>query len=209
MEDYAIILDYLPLGYVGDGMSSFKKKPIAQAIGKDDLTLLELIPKPGAGLEIHGEVYIGKGERDKIAKVKGRLDFENLTATSRIEIDYVIEEIIAKHEAKYIKFFNEAGSLSTRLHQLELLPGIGNKHMWDIIKAREEKPFKSFEDLKSRVPLLSDPIPIVAKRIKLELDTTKPKRGKAKYNIFTPMPRKPRQDQVNRRNNRRDGRRKR
>ncbi|MGL6298191.1 MAG: DUF655 domain-containing protein, partial [Methanobacteriaceae archaeon] len=115
MEDYAIILDYLPLGYVGDGMSSFKKKPVAQAIGKDDLTLLELIPKPGAGLEIHEEVYIGKGERDKIAKVKGRLDFENLTATSRIEIDYVIEEIIANHEEKYIKFFNEAGSLSTRL----------------------------------------------------------------------------------------------
>ncbi|MGL6298721.1 MAG: DUF655 domain-containing protein, partial [Methanobacteriaceae archaeon] len=135
---------------------------------------------------------------------KGRLDFENLTATSRIEIDYVIEEIIANHEEKYIKFFNEAGSLSTRLHQLELLPGIGNKHMWDIIKAREEKPFESFEDLKNRVPLLSDPIPIVAKRIKLELDTTKPKRGKAKYNIFTPVPRKPRQDYGNRRNNRRD-----
>ncbi|MGL4670112.1 MAG: DUF655 domain-containing protein [Methanobacteriaceae archaeon] len=204
MEDYAIILDYLPLGYATDGMSSFKKKSVAQAIGKEDFTLLELIPKPGAGLEIHEEVYIGKGERDKIAKVKGRLDFENLTATSRIEIGYVIEEIVINHEEKYIKFFNEAGSLSTRLHQLELLPGIGNKHMWDIIKAREEEPFKSFEDLKSRVPLLSDPVPIVAKRIKLELDTSRPKKGKGKYNIFTPAPRKPRQDYGNRRNNRRD-----
>ncbi|MCL2687467.1 MAG: DUF655 domain-containing protein [Methanobrevibacter sp.] len=190
MEDNAIILDYLPLGYVNEDMSAFKRKPVAQAIGTENFTLLELTPKEETDLEIHENVYIGAGKRDKINRVKGKLDFENLTATSRIEIDYVIGEIILDHEDKYIGWINEAGSLSTRLHKLELLPGIGKKHMWDIIKQREEKPFESFEDLKKRVPLLTDPVASLSKRIKIELDNNQVKRGKNKYRIFTQGPRR-------------------
>jgi len=193
-EDNAVILDYLPLGYVKENMSTFKKKPVAQAIGTENFTLLELIPKDDAELEIHETVYIGAGKRDKISRVKGKFDFENLTATSRIEIDYVISEIIMAHEDKYIKWINEAGSLSTRLHKLELLPGIGKKHMWAIIETREEKPFENFEDLQKRVPLLNDPLASIAKRVKMELDTTQPKRGKNKYRVFTQAPRRPGQD---------------
>ena len=189
-EDNAVILDYLPLGYVKENMSTFKKKPVAQAIGTENFTLLELIPKEDKDLEIHETVYIGGEKRDKINRVKGKLEFENLTATSRIEIDYVIGEIIMAHEDKYIKWINEAGSLSTRLHKLELLPGIGKKHMWAIIEAREQKPFESFEDLHERVPLLKDPVASMAKKVKMELDTTQPKRGKNKYRIFTQAPRK-------------------
>jgi putative nucleotide binding protein len=188
MEDYAIILDYLSLGYVKEGMSSFKKKPVAQAIGTENFTLLELIPREGEELEIHEKVYIGSGKRDKINRVKGKLDFENLTATSRVEIDYVIGEIISAHEDKYVQFFNEAGPLSTRLNKLELLPGIGKKVMWEIIEEREKEPFKSFEDITKRVPLLSHPIETLAKRIRQELDTTQAKRGKNKYRIFTQPP---------------------
>ncbi|MEN6592824.1 MAG: DUF655 domain-containing protein, partial [Methanobacterium sp.] len=40
MEDYAIILDYLPIGYVKEDVPSFKKKPVAQAIGIEEFTLL-------------------------------------------------------------------------------------------------------------------------------------------------------------------------
>jgi len=189
MEDNAIILDYLPLGYVNQDMSNFKRKPIAQAIGTENFTLLELTPKEGTDLEIHENVYIGADKRDKINRVKGKLDFENLTATSRVEIDYVIGEIIIAHEDKYIKWFNEAGPLSTRLHKLELLPGIGKKHMWDILKQREEKPFESFEDMQSRVPLLTDPVASLSKKIRMELDTNQVKRGKNKYRIFTQAPR--------------------
>jgi len=189
-EDNALILDYLPLGYVKENMSTFKKKPVAQAIGTENFTLLELIPKDDTDLEIHETVYIGAEKRDKISRVKGKMDFENLTATSRIEIDYVIGEIIMAHEDKYIKWINEAGSVSTRLHKLELLPGIGKKHMWAIIEAREEKPFENFKDLNERVPLLKDPVASIAKKVKMELDTTQPKRGKNKYRIFTQAPRR-------------------
>ncbi|MDR2830368.1 MAG: DUF655 domain-containing protein [Methanobrevibacter sp.] len=190
MEDYAVILDYLPAGYITESMSSFKKKPLAQAIGTENFTLLELTPKADIGLEIDETVYIGANleERNKIDKVKGKLDFENLTATSRIEIDYVIKTIVQNQEKKYIDFFNTSEPLSIRLHKLELLPGIGNKHMLHILEEREKEPFKDFEDIKKRVPLLSDPINTIVNRIKIEIDTTKDRKGKNKYILFTKSP---------------------
>jgi len=191
MEEYAIILDYLPLGYVKEGLPSFKRKPVAQAIGKEEFTLLELIPKENVDLDIHEKVYIGSGKRDKIARVNRRLKYDDLTATARVELNYVIEEIIKANEDKFIEFFNESGPISTRLHQLELLPGIGKKHMWDILNARKEKKFDSFEDIKDRVPMLADPVKLMVKRILLELEATPEKKGKRKYILFTRPP-KPR-----------------
>ena len=190
MEEYAIILDYLPLGYVKEGMPTYKRKPVAQAIGKEEFTLLELIPKEKVSLDIHQKVYIGSGKRDEISRVNRRLKFDDLTATAKVELNYVVEEIIKSKEDKFIEFFNKAGPISTRLHQLELLPGIGKKHMWDIIKARKEKPFENFEDVKKRVPMLADPVKLISKRILLELDATKDKKGKRKYVLFTRPPTK-------------------
>ena len=62
--------------------------------------------------------------------------------------------------------------------------------MWEIIEAREEKPFESFEDFSNRLPTLADPAGMIVKRVQLELDTTNPKRGKNKYNLFTQPPRR-------------------
>lgn len=185
MEEYAIILDYLPLGYVKEGIPSYKRKPVVQAIGKEEFTLLELIPKENTSLDIHQEVYIGSGKRDQISRVNRRLRYDDLTATAKVELNYVIEEIIKSREDKFIGFFNNAGSISTRLHQLELLPGIGKKHMWDIIKARQEKPFENFDDIKKRVTMLSDPVKLLSKRVLMELEATGDKKGKRKYVLFT------------------------
>ncbi len=191
-EENAVILDYLSRGYVKSDMSKFGGKPIAQAIGTEQFTLLELAPKNGVDLEIQDTVYIGKGKRDKIYRVLGKLDFENLTATSRIELEYAIRDIVEANEDKFVEFFNTADSVSTRLHSLELIPGIGKKYMWDIIKAREEKPFESFEDITKRLPTLTDPAGMIVNRVKQELDTTSAvRRGKSKYYIFTQPPRRP------------------
>ena len=186
--------------------------PIAQTIGVDKFTLIEVTPKDGIVLEIHDKVYIGPGKRDKVNRVKGLLDFEKLTATSRIELEYAIKDIIKGKEDEYVKFFNEIDPLSIKLHKLELIPGIGKKHMNMILEEREKEPFKSFEDLKTRVPLLGDPVELLAKRVVLELDTTQVKRGKKKYYLFTQVPsrhpsnRKKRQNNKNRnRNNKNRG----
>lgn len=190
MEEYAIILDYLPLGYVKEGIPTYKRRPVAQAIGKEEFTLLELIPKDNVNLDIHQKVYIGSGKRDEIARVNRRLKYDDLTATAKVELDYVIEEIIKNKEDNFVEFFNTAGPISTRLHQLELLPGIGKKHMWDIINARKEKPFESFDDIKKRVTMLSDPVKLISKRILLELNAAGGKKGKRKYVLFTRPPAK-------------------
>ena len=187
-EEYIIILDYLKFGYVNPERPTAHGKPIAQAIGVDKFTLIEVTPKEGIDLDIHDKVYIGSGKRDKVNRVKGLLDFENLTATSRIELEYAIKEIILAKEDIYVKFFNEIDSLNIKMHKLELIPGIGKKHTQMILEEREKEPFKSFEDLKERVPLLGEPVDMLAKRVRLELDTTTVKRGKNKYYMFTQVP---------------------
>ena len=187
-EEEVIILDYLKFGYVNPDRPTTRGMPIAQTIGVDKFTLIEVTPKDGLDLEIHDKVYIGPGKRDKVNRVKGLLDFEKLTATSRIELEYAIKDIIKGKEDEYVKFFNEIDPLSIKLHKLELIPGIGKKHMNMILEEREKEPFKSFDDLKTRVPLLGDPVELLAKRVVLELDTTQVKRGKKKYYLFTQVP---------------------
>lgn len=177
-EDYAIVLDFLPHGYPLDNTPGYKKTAIVQAIGKTYLSLLEAVPKKDIPIEIYEEVYIGEGKRDKIHHVNGKLDPNKLTATARAELEIVIKEIVVKNETKYVEFFNKAQPLTTRMHILELLPGLGKKHMWEIVEERSVEPFKSFEDLRKRVKLMPDPLKIVVKRIMSEI------LGGEKYNLF-------------------------
>ena len=177
-EETAIVLDFLPNGYPYDGRPLYMKTPIAQAIGKEHFVLLELVPKKGIHLQPFEEVYIGDGKRDKIHHIVGKMDMAKLTATAKSELGFVIKDIIKKNEKKFVEFFNRAQPLSTRMHQLELLPGLGKKHMWQIIEARQEKPFDGFSDLKNRVNLMPDPEKAVNKRILQELE------GTEKHKIF-------------------------
>ena len=175
-EEKAIILDFLPHGYAVEEASM--KSPIAQAIGANHLTLLELIPKKDIFLQPHKEVYIGEGKREEIHHIKGRINSDKLTSTARSELQHAVEHLIDSDEKRFIEFFNKAQPLSMRMHQLELLPGLGKKHMWEIITARKEKPFETFDDLKNRVKLLPNPKQVVIKRILAEIE------GKEKYRIF-------------------------
>ena len=65
-EETAVVLDFLPNGYPSDTRPMHMKTPIAQAIGKEHFTLLELVPKKGIFLQPYEEVYIGEGKREKI-----------------------------------------------------------------------------------------------------------------------------------------------
>ena len=177
-EETAIVLDFLPNGYHYDDRPMYMKTPIAQAIGNEHFVLLELVPKKGIHLQPLEEVYIGEGKRDKIHHIVGKIAVEKLTATAKSGLEFVIRDIIKKNEKRFIDFFNKAHPLSTRMHQLELLPGLGKKHMWQIIEVRGEKPFESFSDLKDRVKLMPDPEKSVIKRILQELE------GAEKHKIF-------------------------
>ena len=171
-EETAIVLDFLPNGYPFDDRPMHMKTAIAQAIGKERFVLLELVPKKGIHLQPYEEVYIGEGKRDKIHHIIGRLNTDKLTHTAKAELNLIIDEIVKKNEKRFVEFFNKAQPLTTRMHQLELLPGLGKKHMWEILEARKEKDFESFVDIKKRVKLMPDPEKAVIKRIQMELEGT-------------------------------------
>lgn len=177
-EENTIILDFLPNGYALDDRPMYMKTPVAQAIGIEHFVLLELVPKKGVHLQLYEEVYIGEGKRDKIHHIVGKIPMSKLTRTATSELEFIIKDIVKKNEKRFIDFFNNARPLSTRMHQIELLPGVGKKHMWEIINAREEKPFESFDDIKKRVKLIPDPEKLIIRRIIHELE------GADKHRLF-------------------------
>jgi putative nucleotide binding protein len=164
-EEYAIILEFLPNGYPLEK----KMMPIAQAIGEKNLTLLELVPRRGSSLQIGERVYIGEGKRDKVYYILGRLHREKLTEAAKAQLEDFVKRIVQEREKEFIDFFNKSDAISKRVHQIELLPGMGKKHMREIIEKRKEKPFESFEDMKKRIQNLPDPEKAIEKRIMEEL----------------------------------------
>ncbi|MBW6442697.1 DUF655 domain-containing protein [Patescibacteria group bacterium] len=164
-EEYAIILDYLPNGYPLEK----KLMPIAQAIGEINLTLLELVPRRGVSLDVGEKVYIGGGKRDKVYYILGRLDCEKVTEPGKIQLEEFIKKVVKDREKEFVDFFNKSEAINKRIHQIELLPGLGKKHMQEIIKAREDKAFESFEEMKERVQNLPDPEKAIERRLFKEL----------------------------------------
>lgn len=174
-EENAIVLEYLPNGYPLEG----RRLPVVQAVGKNSLVLLELVPRKGIELGIGEEVYIGEGKRDKIYYILGRLKREKLTEGAKNQLQEVIQSFIKENEPKFIEFFNVADAINKRMHQLELLPGLGKKHMQELLKQRKEKMFENFEDIRKRVANFPDPEKIIEKRIIKELTSME------RYNLFT------------------------
>lgn len=177
------VLDYLPKGR-GD-VPPFKRRPVVYGIGETQFTLLELIPRRDAAFTTGERIYVGKDaeKRKKIEKIKGRINYEDLTSTAHGELPFVILDVVHDNEARFIKFFNEASAISTRFHVLELLPGLGKKMMHEILDERKKKLFDSFKEMQDRIDFLRSPDKLISKRIELEL--TDPSQ---KYRIFTRQP---------------------
>ena len=173
-EEYAIVIDFLPYGYPLEK----KMMPIAQAVGKKNFTLLEIVPRRGIKLETGEEVYIGEGKRDKVYYILGKLSFNKMSETAKKFLQDYLEKQVNLDEKRFAEFFNTAQPINTRLHQLELLPGFGKKHTEAILEERQKKPCESFEDLKKRISNLPDPKTAVVKRIIEEL------KGEERHYLF-------------------------
>jgi len=164
-DDYLIVLDFLPYGKPGDR----KAEPIVQGIGDKYFNLLEVVIKEGIQLKPKDRIYIGPEKREEVKYIKGRIRYEDLTTLAKENLKEVLNEVVERDEKRFVEFFNKAGPITTRLHSLELLPGIGKKHMWEIIQERKKKLFDSFEELQKRIPMLPNPKRIVVERILEEL----------------------------------------
>lgn len=173
-DENIIILDFLPRGRPSDR----KAEPVVQGIGERFFNLLEVVLREGVTAKVGNKLYVGDDKRNEVKYIRGKIDYDMLTNYSKSEIEAVLTSLINENEKKFVDFFNIARPVTTRLHSLELLPGIGKTHMWQIIRERRKKQFENFKDLQGRVEMLPDPKKIVARRILMELE------GKDRYKLF-------------------------
>jgi putative nucleotide binding protein len=177
-EEYAYVLDFLSYGRPSTERQRRMAAPTVQVIGETYLTLLEAELKPGTAAAPHERIYVGRERREKIERVMGRISYQELTASAKAELQPVLEELVRNQEERFVGFFNVSQPVTPRMHALELLPGIGKKSMWQIVNAREKKPFESFKDIQVRASI-SDPVKVLARRIVDELS------GEGKYRLFS------------------------
>ena len=169
----AAVLDVLPHGRSDDDRPQHQKEPLAYALGVDEFHIYEL--------SLDEDDDIAFGDRIDLTAF-GRLtevDFEDLPSGARQELEYAVEEIVDADERRFVDFYNEAQPITLRLHQLNLLPGIGKKLRNTILDERKRKPFESFEDLEERVSGLHNPKEVLVERIQEEL-----RDDDLKYRIF-------------------------
>lgn len=172
-DDNILVLDFLEHGHSND-----RDDRVAQGIGKDNYTLLEVVMREDERPKGGEELYIGDGDRDRVQFIKRRIDYDDLTGNAQSELKYVLKEIMNEKRDEFLDFFNNATPVTPRRHAFELLPGIGTKHMQALLDEREKEEFESFDDIRERVPSIPDPEKLLADRIKDEIE------GETKNKLF-------------------------
>ena len=175
-----VILDILLHGHPDDDKPSWSKTPIAQVLTFPDFVLYEVKINKDSDIKVQEKnTYEEFLRQNKLRDVLKKIDFEELTNTSKALIQSILEKEILNYEEDFINFINNSTSLTPRMHALKLLPGIGQKHMWEIIEERERQKFVSFQDIADRTSI-SHPAKLIAQRIVKELQ-----REGVKYYLFS------------------------
>lgn len=173
----AVVLDFLPRGSPHDDRPQYERSPVAFAIGETDFRLVEAALTDDAGINIGDRIEI-EPTAEYIKRLR-RIGYDELSSTAESELEYAITEIIDSDERRFVDFYNDAQPITTRLHVLNLLPGIGKKLRNNVLDARKRKPFESFGDIEERVSGLHDPKGVLIERIIEEL-----RKEDLKYRIF-------------------------
>jgi putative nucleotide binding protein len=163
----AVVLDFLAHGRTEDDRPQYQKQPLAYALGRAEFRLFEAVLGPDADVSIGDDLVVDRGE-DHIERV-GEVEYDDLPSGAQSELEYAVEDVVADEERRFVDFYNDAQPITLRLHQLNLLPGIGKKLRNSILDERKRRPFDSFDDLQSRVDGLHSPREVVVERILEEI----------------------------------------
>lgn len=163
----AVVCDVLPNGRPDDRRGHFESEPLAFVLGVQSFELRELVLEEGARVTIGDRLSLDPPEANITEQY--RIGYDDLSGAAQSELEYAVEEIIEADEPRFVEFFNDAQGITTRLHSLNLLPGIGNKLRNDIIDERRRGPFVDFEDLEERIGGLHRPREVLRDRIVEEL----------------------------------------
>jgi putative nucleotide binding protein len=163
-ERVAVVLDIFPNGR-SDGRHG--SRPMAYALDKRDFSLYEIVFDETPEVGIDDEIVVEPASE----RVRGvyNTDYEDISSSAQTELEYIVEELVEDEEDRFVAFYNDAQPITLRLHQLNLLPGIGKKLRNTVLDERKRKPFESFEDLEERVSGLHDPVEVIVDRILEEM----------------------------------------
>ena len=174
------ILDLLLHGHPEEDKPSWSKTPIAQVLTFPDFVLYEVKCNRDSEIKVQEkntyEVFLNQ---NKLREVIKKIDYKDLTNTSKALIQPILESEVLNYEEEFINFFNNSTSITPRMHSLKLLPGVGQKHMWEIIEARNRQKFTTFQDISDRTSM-SNPAKQISLRIIKELQ-----REGVKYYLFS------------------------
>ena len=175
-----VVLDLLPHGHPQDDKPSWSRAPIAQVLTFPDYVLYEVKYNRDSDLNVQDKgTYEKFTEQNKLKEVLKKIDYGDLTNTSKALIEPLLEAEIINYEEEFINFFNNSTSITPRMHALKLLPGVGQKHMWEILDARNKQKFVKFQDISDRTSI-AHPVRLIAQRIIKELQ-----REGVKYYLFS------------------------
>ncbi len=127
----AAVLDVLPHGRPGDDRPQHQKEPLAYALDIDEFYRYELQLR--TRMPISRSVTALIDEFGRVTEV----EFEDIPSGARSELDYAVEDIVEANEQRFVDFYNDAQPITLRLHQLNLLPGIGKKLRNTILDERK------------------------------------------------------------------------
>jgi len=174
-----VVLDLLIHGHPEEDKPSWAKTPIAQVLTFPDFVLYEVKVNKSSNIKVQDQkTYEEFVNEEKLNDVLKKIDYNDLTSTSKALIQPILEKEVIKYEEEFINFFNNSTSITPRMHALKLLPGIGQKHMWEILNARERQRFGTFQDIADRTSI-SNPAKLIAQRVIKELQRD------VKYYLFS------------------------
>jgi putative nucleotide binding protein len=175
-EPTGVVLDVLPHGRTEDDRPQYQKDPLAYALDSEDFALYELVLSESSGVSIGDAVDVT--DAPFVERVN-RIEYDDLPSGASSELDYVVEDVVEANERRFVDFYNDAQPITLRLHQLNLLPGIGKKLRNNILDQRKRQPFESFAELEDRIGGLHNPQEVLVERIIEEL-----REDDLKYRIF-------------------------
>ena len=173
----AVAVDFLPRGSPSDDRPQYERSPVAHALGEAEFRLVEIALTDDAGVNIGDRMAIDPpGEAVKDLR---DIEYGELSSAAESEIEHAIDRIIDGDTGRFVDFYNDAQPITTRLHVLNLLPGIGKKLRNNVLDERKREPFESFEDVEERVSGLHSPREVLVERIVEEL-----REEDLKYRVF-------------------------
>ncbi len=172
----SIVIDFYPQGKSLSRRPSEDYNPQAVVVTVDSFQFFDIFLIVGLKLSIKDSLMLNTKNRNILRL--NQIRYSQLSHSALEVLPSIINQIVDTFESRYVSFLNQAHPLTTQMHQLQLLPGIGQKRMWAILEARKKASFTSFIDFTRRTGI-SDPMSLFSSRILMELESSQ------KYFLFT------------------------